>query len=213
MHYKFIDIGCGHTNVSVDEYGLDVNGLLVEPIREFCDVLPCSSTVLVECSAIAEHDGVIDMNISARDMTGIQYIPISALTTPAHIERMLRNHKIFGAESIALQRDILDSKRVVSCMKLETLLDNYGITSVQQLKIDVEGYEYIVLQQLIELMRSNKFDVTERIIFEYNDLSNKPELDELAKIISTEFGFNYSFKKIGLNEDIVMTKISIDKNV
>jgi hypothetical protein len=62
-------------------------------------------------------------------------------------------------------------------------------------------------------MRSNKFDVTERIIFEYNDLSNKPELDELAKIISTEFGFNYSFKKIGLNEDIVMTKISIDKNV
>jgi hypothetical protein len=98
-------------------------------------------------------------------------------------------------------------------MKLETLLDNYGITSVQQLKIDVEGYEYIVLQQLIELMRSNKFDVTERIIFEYNDLSNKPELDELAKIISTEFGFNYSFKKIGLNEDIVMTKISIDKNV
>jgi hypothetical protein len=126
---------------------------------------------------------------------------------------VLRNHKIFGAESIALQRDILDDKRVVSCMKLETLLDNYGITSVQQLKIDVEGYEYIVLQQLIELMRSNKFDVTERIIFEYNDLSNKPELDELAKIISTEFGFNYSFKKIGLNEDIVMTKISIDKNV
>lgn len=207
MHYTFIDIGCGHTNVSVDQYGLDVNGLLVEPIKEFCDVLPHSNTVLVECSAITERDGDIDMNVSKRDMTGIQYIPISALTTPAHVERMLKNHKIFGAESIALERDILDDKRVVSSMTLETLLNKYQITSVEQLKIDVEGYENVLLQQLIELMRNKKFSVTERIIFEYNDLSNKPELDDLAKIISNEFGFNYSFKKVGLNEDIVMCKL------
>ena len=207
MHYTFIDIGCGHTNVSVDQYGLDVNGLLVEPIKEFCDVLPHSNTVLIECSAITERDGDIDMNVSKRDMTGIQYIPISALTTPAHVERMLKNHKIFGAESIALERDILDDKRVVSSMTLHTLLDKYKITSVEQLKIDVEGYENIVLQQLIELLRSNKFNVTERIIFEYNDLSNKPELDELTKIISNEFGFSYSFKKVGLNEDIIMCKL------
>lgn len=207
MHYTFIDIGCGHTNVSVDQYGLGVNGLLVEPIKEFCDVLPCSNTVLVECSAITERDGDIDMNVSKRDMTGIQYIPISALTTPTHVERMLKNHKIFGAESIALERDILDDKRIVSSMTLQTLLDKYKITSVEQLKIDVEGYENIVLQQLIELLRSNKFNVTERIIFEYNDLSNKPELDDLTKIISNEFGFNYSFKKVGLNEDIIMCKL------
>jgi FkbM family methyltransferase len=207
MHYTFIDIGCGHTNVSVDQYGLGVNGLLVEPIKEFCDVLPHSNTVLIECSAITERDGDIDMNVSKRDMTGIQYIPISALTTPTHVERMLKNHKIFGAESIALERDILDDKRIVSSMTLETLLDKYKITSVEQLKIDVEGYENIVLQQLIELLRSNKFNVTERIIFEYNDLSNKPELDDLTKIISSEFGFNYSFKKVGLNEDIIMCKL------
>lgn len=207
MHYTFIDIGCGHTNVSVDQYGLGVNGLLVEPIKEFCDVLPHSNTVLIECSAITERDGDIDMNVSKRDMTGIQYIPISALTTPTHVERMLKNHKIFGAESIALERDILDDKRIVSSMTLQTLLDKYKITSVEQLKIDVEGYENIVLQQLIELLRSNKFNVTERIIFEYNDLSNKPELDDLTKIISNEFGFNYSFKKVGLNEDIIMCKL------
>lgn len=207
MNYKFIDIGCGHTNVSVDEYGLDVHGLLVEPIKEFCDVLPASDTVLVECSAITSYDGTIEMNISSRDMSDIHYIPISALNTPIHLERMLKNHKIFGAESIALKRDILDDTRIVACMRLDTLLNKYKIDSVDQFKIDVEGCENIILQQLIELMRLKKFIVNESIIFEYNDLSDKNELDVLSKIICEEFGFTSSFRKIGLNEDIVMIKI------
>jgi FkbM family methyltransferase len=207
INYTFIDIGCGHTNVSVDQYGLNVHGLLVEPIREFCNVLPSSDTVLVECSAIVEYDGAIEMHVSSRDMSGIHYIPITALNTPAHLERMLKNHKIFGAESIAVKRDILDSMRVVACMRLETLLNKYRIKTVEQLKIDVEGCENIVLQQLIELMRMNKFAVSESIIFEYNDLSDKKELDGLSEIICNEFGFTSSFRKIGLNEDIVMTKI------
>lgn len=45
MHYKFVDIGCSNSAVSVDEYGLACNGLLIEPIKEMCDILPQSKTV------------------------------------------------------------------------------------------------------------------------------------------------------------------------
>lgn len=207
MNYTFIDIGCGHTNVSVDTYGLNVYGLLVEPIKEFCDVLPSSKTVLVECSAITDKDGTIEMNVQSRDMTGIIYIPITAISNPRHLKRMLKNHKIFGAESAVLERDILDDKRNVQSMRLETLLKKYNIDSVDHLKIDVEGCENIILEQLIELLSANKFMVNRSLTFEYNELSNKKELDVLTKIIADEFGFTFSFVKLGLNEDIVMVKI------
>lgn len=207
MHYKFIDIGCGHTNVSVDVYGLLVRGLLVDPIKEFCDVLPSSSTVLVECSAITDYDGDVCINITSEDMSGIAYLPITALDSLTHIERITKKFKIFGAESIAVKRDMLTSTRTVRCLRLDTLLNKYNIDSVDQFKIDAEGCEYMILQQLIDLMRTGKLKVNERIIFEYNDLSTKTELDELTQIIANEFGFTYEFKKVGWNEDIIMTKL------
>lgn len=206
MHYKFIDIGCGHTNVSVDVYGSDVLGLLVDPIREFCNVLPKSDTVSVECAAVTDYDGELDMNITSLDMSNVKYIPISMLTNDKHLPRLLRAGKIFGTESINV-RSHLGVKRTVNCMRLDTLLNKYGITEVDQLKIDVEGHENVVLSQLIDLMRRGRFKVNERIIFEYNHLSDKPELDKLANIITTEFGYTSVFQVLGWNEDIILTKI------
>jgi hypothetical protein len=54
MKYTFVDIGCGHFATSVDIFGTMCNGLLVEPIEEYCNVLPRSDTVIVECSAVSE---------------------------------------------------------------------------------------------------------------------------------------------------------------
>lgn len=214
MHYKFIDIGCGHTNVSVDVYGLDVNGLLVEPIKEFCNVLPSSTTVLKECAAITSYDGVLDMNVTTDDLSNVQYFPISVLSNKKHFNRIAEKYGIYGMEFVGTDStkdthnyEWLKSKRSVLCMSLRTLLNKHDITEVDQFKIDVEGHENTILLQLIDLMRSGEFKVNEKIIFEYNYLSDKKELDELAQTISEEFGFKYEFQILGWNEDIVMTKI------
>lgn len=207
MKYTFIDIGCGNSNVSVDVYGLNAHGLLVDPIQEFCDILPTSNTVITECTAITDYDGVIEMNTWKIDTSILRYYPIQAISNLKHINRLLENgHRIYGGESILKSHDE-QIPRIVSCMKLETLFRKHNINEVQQLKIDVEGYENILLNELIHLMRSNKFKVTERLIFEYNDLSNKDELDELTKIICDEFNFTAAFKKLGLNEDMILTKM------
>lgn len=214
MHYKFIDIGCGHSNVSVDIYGLNVHGLLVDPIQEFCNVLPSSSTVLKECAAITDYDGTLDMNVTTEDLSNLQYYPIKVLTNKKHFDRLVKNHAIYGMEFVGTEAtkdthnyNWLKAKRSVQCMTLKTLLKKYDITEVDQFKIDVEGHENVILLQLIDLMRAGEFKVNEKIIFEYNYLSNKKVLDELTEIISKEFGFKYEFQVLGWNEDIVMTKI------
>lgn len=209
MHFKFIDIGCGHTNVSVDVYGTDVKGLLVEPIQEFCNVLPNSNTVYIECAAITDYDGILEMNVDAGGYEDLQYFPISRLLDGKHRDRLIQRYKIYGMESInSCSR--LGAKRTVQCMKVETLLKKYNITGVDQLKIDVEGHENVVLTQVIELMRKGTLQIHERIIFEYNSLSDKEELDKLVKIISSEFGYSSEFKRVGWNEDIILSKIKND---
>lgn len=214
MHYKFIDIGCGHSNVSVDVYGLNVHGLLVDPIQEFCNVLPSSSTVLKECAAITTYDGTLDMNVTTEDLSNVRYFPISALRNKKHFERIAKRYGVYGMEFISTDAtkdthnyEWLKSKRTVQCMTLKSLLNKYDITEVDQFKIDVEGHENVLLSQLIDLIRLGEFKVNEKIIFEYNYLSDKKVLDELIEIISKEFGFDSKFQVVGLNEDMVMTKI------
>lgn len=204
MKYTFIDIGCGHTNVSTDIYGLDVNGLLVEPIKEFCDVLPNSDTVLIEESAIGEYDGTIDIHCDLMNWGEIKYFPIQQLSSVEQAERIAQNNPIHGITSIIHNTG---HKRSVNLMTFESLINKYNITEVDQIKIDVEGYENVLLQQLIELMRSNKLIVNKTIIFEYNHMSDLNELDKLKILISNEFGFNHRFQKLGWNEDIIMEKI------
>lgn len=209
MHYKFIDIGCGHTNVSVDQYGLNVCGLLVEPIHEFCQVLPTSATVLIENCAVTDFTGEIEINVTPDIDSEIQYFPINAIIHKKHRVRILSKHKIYGAESIihfCINND-QKFKRKVPCMRLNDLLDKYSINSVDQFKIDVEGYEYVILTQLLELMTAGKIVVKEKIIFEYNELSDQIQLDPIYNKICKEFGYTSEYVEVGLNKDIVLTKI------
>lgn len=206
MHYKFIDIGCGHSNVSVDIYGLDVRGLLVEPIKEFCDVLPNSTKVIIENCAITNYDGELEINITNQDMRDLIYFPINVLKTKKHAERLHKKYKIYGSESI-IHKDGKPNKRKVPCFTLETLLKKYNIDELDVLKIDVEGHEAIILKQVIHLLETKRLKINEYIIFEYNDLSNKTELDNIVNIINEQFGYTHEFKTLGWNEDIIMTKI------
>lgn len=217
MNYKFIDIGCCHYSVSSDMFGLNVLGLLVEPVKEFCDVLPNSSTVLVECSAIAEKDGKTKMNIFLdHNNSPIEYITTDVWRDDKKRTRFFKTRYSECGRSTLLPFDVLllrkewglpNTEREINTLTLLSLINKYNITSVDYLKIDVEGYEEIILNQLLDLMRSNKFIVNKQIKFEYNELSNLDSLDRIKEAIETEFGFTSRYEKVGWDEDIIMDKV------
>jgi FkbM family methyltransferase len=214
MHYTFIDIGCGSFGTSVDVYGTNVNGILVEPVKECCDVLPRSQTVFIEQSAISSFDGEQQINVVLPVMP-LTYIPITVLKNKKHRDRISKKHGVSGMSSLlydltyyAKPRDQLTQTwRTVNVITLQTLFEKYNVTSVDHIKIDVEGFEHVILEQLIQLLQDQSVVVNKSIRFEYNHLGNKPLLDRMKHTIETEFNFSSEFIADHLwNEDIVMFK-------
>jgi len=209
MKYKFIDIGCGHSDVSTDIFGLNVNGLLVEPIQEYCKVLPHSNTIKIECAAVTEKNGTAIINADISE--NIQYVPGSVIINAKNLNRYLKKYgTILGTSSFYINNIVKNKNRIPQKVKTITLKDlflKYDVTEIDQLKIDVEGYENIVLKQLIELMRTNKVKINKKIIFEYNNMSDMAELNKLKEQIASDFGFNYRFQSFFWNNDIIMEKL------
>lgn len=218
MKYDFIDIGCGYADTSVDTFGLNARGLLVEPLEVCCKVLPRSETVTVECSAVANQDGISEFTMY--DVTPPnKYYTHDELLNAWNLNDT-KNESFFLFLSSLLPRETLvkrgnirnfqqmkPSKTIeVNTLTLKSLFDKYSVTEINQLKIDVEGFEESIIQQLIPLLKNGLKVNT--IIYEYNEMSIRSNLDILEKQICTQFGYNSKYQFIHWNEDKILTKIT-----
>ena len=216
MHYKFIDIGCAATNTSVDTYGLDVHGLLIEPVEEYCRVLPKSNKVKVVNLGVSTFDGKQLMNIVVDNVSN--YVPKQILQDPKFLKKYVARRGKIGGISSFLDEDInpylketpKDRKkaRYVDVVKLSTLVQRYEISTIDHLKIDVEGYEEVILLQLLELLKDKVIDIKYSITFEYNNLGNKKKLDLIRKELEDLYGFEskYVENKDTFDKDYILTK-------
>ena len=206
MRYKFVDIGTCYYATSVDEFGLEVNGLLVDPIQKFLDVLPSSATVKKECCAITDTDGIVDFNVyfdenfdtfelkyftsTDRDKWRKQKTFIDGKTKPLNVAKSsLVDHPWKHVQQH-------QKKIKVNGMRLITLFQKYNIDEIDYLRIDTEGYDHKILEQIIELLKNNSIKINNEIAFEYiKDFGNTDKLDILEAIICNEFGFKKTISK------------------
>lgn len=210
MKYKFVDIGCCFFETSVDEFGLDVDGLLVEPIKEACDVLPYSDKVKIVNVAISDYNGTGELTVP-EDMKIERYIPR---------EEMLGKYDQFPNAGIiggsTLQEPLTFNYHNIKQKKIECkiisfydLCEQYNITEIDYLRIDTEGHEPVILKQVLDMMQNNKLTINCELAFEYNYLSDNNVLDNFAESFS-QFGFRHEIIHEGWNKDIVLTKFGID---
>lgn len=211
MKYKFIDIGCGHQSVSSDIFGTNVVGMYVEPIKEYLDILPAGKNIVKENSVISDENKIIKFNaVIAKNP---QYFTRKAM------ERIVKNDKSYkrykeqysaSGQSSLFKFDTIKpfAKQIeVNSLTLESLFQKHNVTEIDYLKIDVEGAEEILLNQLIILLDSNKIKINEQIKFEYNELSDKPQLDKLTNYITQHHNFASKFElSYPWNADIVLNK-------
>jgi FkbM family methyltransferase len=210
MKYKFIDIGCGSFDVSSDYYGNNVNGIYVEPIKEYLDVLPGSKTIIRVNAAISEINGFLEMTTFPFNEP-IRYM------SKKHITRLQKSNKSLSGKILVSgcgtflnghsNVNQLGVKRMVKTITLFDLFNEYNVTEVDHLKIDTEGSEIIILTQLVNLMNSGNIKINESITFEYNGLCCKKTLYDIAMKISVGYDFNISFLNELWNEDLILTKI------
>jgi FkbM family methyltransferase len=208
MNYKFIDIGTGHHSVSSDIFGTDVLGIYVEPIKEYLNVLPSGKNIIKENCVISEKDGEIKFNAVIVDNP--KYFSndeISKIATNKNLlDEYIKKYSTSGQSSISIKTE--KSKLVlVKSMTLKSLFEKHNVTSVDYLKIDVEGHESVILKQLLGLLFNKKIIINCEIKFGYNYLSDMKKLNSITNSICELINFSKNYSKtLPWNEDLILKK-------
>lgn len=208
MRYEFVDIGTSFFCASVDDYGLDVNGLLVEPIKEYLAALPSSSTVKKANYAVSDSNRK-DVMFSRATIGQVRYVSKTELDKIRATNQNVYDIGIRGCSSLGdhhPQGGMTAQTTTCDVITFTKLCELYDITEIGQLKIDTEGHEHKILPQVLDLIRSGQLTVTERIIFEYNTPQNEPVLDQLTAEFEKCGFVSELFDDHFWNRDIILTK-------
>jgi len=140
----FIEIGCSDFN-NLDNF-LDYNwrGFFVDPIPKYFNSLHSKvknkpNSVCVE-AAISDKDGFIKMDvlepfIEEEWQRGISHVHVDGDHSNISSNLVNRNQNIGTISTIE-----------VPCLTLDSFLNNFNITEIDFIQIDVEGHELIILE-------------------------------------------------------------------
>jgi len=194
-HYNFIEIGTSDFDTIIENCSDESVGLSIEPLQIYLDMLPNKPNVKKINAAISDVDSEID----------IYYIPLENMykfNLPIWVRGCNSVSKPHDYTRRTLGEEFYDS--IVSVdrvptMSWETLVLNHNIKSVDLLKIDTEGHDHVILKSYLKECEKNPKLYAKKITFEYNETSNKIELDKLIKKLPS---YNVEF----IDEDAVLTK-------
>jgi hypothetical protein len=186
IDYDFIEIGTCDFDTLVEQSSEDSIGICVEPIKDYLDKLPNRINVKKINKAISfdNTEGWVDF----------YYIPEKTL-----IENKL-NLGLKGCNSINnyhphhIKKKITHLVKIhkVELVKLETLFKEHYVRRIKHLKLDTEGGDCFILQNLYNyLIPLNKEFYPDMITFETNLLT---AYDTILKTIKIYESIGYKIK-------------------
>lgn len=199
MKLDFIEIGTSDFRTLAD--GTDLNGISVEPVKEYFDRLP-------------DRDGLIKLNMAVYDMADVgvmYYFPrkvIDAVKLPlwfAGCHSLGKPHQpcVDWLNNNGLDwRDIIH-RQETEITTLGRIFDTYAITEVDFLKIDTEGCDVIIMSDLFRLMRLGKAPIIKRIKYESNLLMSKEDSAGL-RLLAVANGYEWTTVVERGNEDTIL---------
>jgi FkbM family methyltransferase len=148
----------------------DMNGIFIEPVKYYFDKLPkCNK----ENVAISNYEGEIN----------IYYIPANVIETNKLPNWLRGCNSVNKIHDTIVKMDLTDYvvKDKVKVVRIKSILDKYNVTKIDLLKIDTEGHDCIILNDFLDTVNI----LPKTIQFENNVLSNKNEVKQLVKRLTT----------------------------
>jgi len=199
MKYDFIEIGTSDFDTLLQCASNDMVGLSIEPLQLYLDKLPNKDNVKKVCAAISDKEKNMDL-----------YYIEPEVIEKYNFDPGMRGCNSLGAPHqsvIATLGEELYHKVVtklsVECITWDTLIERYDVTGIDILKIDTEGHEEVVLAEYLKVCVRNPELFADRLIFEYNVLSNLNNLDAL---ISKFEEYNYALRYKGVKENAELVR-------
>ena len=197
IDYDFIEIGTSNFHALIINCSDETVGLSIEPLQKYLDDLPNKPNVTKVAAAISDKDGEIDIY-------NIPLVNIHKHNLPIWVKgtnSVSKPHEYARQKIGAELYDSIVSVDKVKTMSWKTLISEYKIRSVDYLKIDTEGHDHVILKSYFEECKKNPKLYANKILFEYNESSDKVALDTIISELT-----NYEIEY--LEQDVLLKKIN-----
>jgi FkbM family methyltransferase len=165
MHYDFIEIGTSDFSTILQEKNIGI-GLSIEPLLIYLNNLPDKETVIKVNCAVSDKDGYADVYwIDPGD--------IKKYNLPDWLRgcnSIINPHPTAVAELNVRNLYSIYKKDICEIISWDTLVKRYNVNSVDYLKIDTEGHDYIILENMLS---SEMNILPKKIVFENNILTSQ----------------------------------------
>ena len=165
MKFDFVDIGTSDFDTSLDQRKKNQNILLMEPVSYYLDRLPNGESIFKNNCAISEKAGNGEIYFVDDEIIKKYNMPswmrgCNSFNKPH--QTVLRFFKEIG------QPPEFKQKRV-PVLSFQNLVELYEIKRIGFLKIDTEGHDHVVLESVLDCLRTKKIKI-KKIKFEYNEV-------------------------------------------
>ncbi len=195
-HFDFIEVGTSDFHTLIEEATDSTIGLCVEPLDYQLNNLPNKKNVVKLNAALSNKIGTVNLYYIDDEKIYENNLPFwvrgcNSVNKPHEFTK-----KKIGAD---LYDEIVSIKKVPT-VTWEKIISDYGIGSIDFLKIDTEGHEHIILEDYFNICQNNPELFANEILFEYNETSNKEKLDELIYIIKSTYDVTYDDADVKLKK-------------
>ena len=189
MKYDFIEVGTSDFDTLLESTVGKV-GLSIDPLKVYQDNLPDRDKVTKVNCAISDFDGETDVFWVSPDDIEKHDLPwwlrgCSSIAAP---------HPT--AQAALKERNLLDIHKTAKCkcMTWSTLVATYDVTEVDYLKLDTEGHDCKIIQNIL----ASETILPEKINFEYNQLTDQNEFDTTMDLL---FKAGYELEKYNAGDE------------
>lgn len=198
VKYDYIEIGTSDFDTLVDTLPESYVGLSIDPIKEYLERLPNKpnnakiNVAITDDDRIAKVYLVDPMDIQVYNMP--EWIKGCTSIDNPHpsVVRYLNEHNLSDIYKID----------EIECLSFRTLIDKYKIDEVDYLKVDAEGHDFIILNDLLKTNLRPK-----KILFEANSLYNESDIQSMVKLLEEN---NYTMIQRTFDNIIVRYKNEMD---
>ena len=171
MHFDNIEIGTSDFRTLIGE--ATGNGISVEPVPYYFDRLPDRPRWYKDNVAISNKIGIMEIYFCNPNFLHLYPDWIRGCNSVGHVHPSLDTY----CDKAHITSTLVES------ITLGMLQDRHNITSVGLLKIDTEGHDAVILNDMLD----TGFPLPERILFESNSLMAESVYNALIKRLSGRY--------------------------
>lgn len=173
MKYDFIEIGTSDFDTLLETTEGQI-GLSIEPLKFYLDRLPNNNHVIKVNCAISDKNGIAQVYwVDPKD--------IEEYGLPSYLKgcnSIIRPHSVTERELKEKKLEFLLNEMDCEIITWDTLVDRYNIQSVNLLKIDTEGHDCVIVNNILN---SKSGVLPLKMWFEANELTNPKFVEKTVK--------------------------------